>query len=67
MAVIQFSIPSNDYVVLVERAAALGISEHQLAKYLALLSTATDDEVLTYRQRAASTRADKRLRARPIG
>lgn len=46
MAVIQYYLNGRQYADLVDRAELLGLSEHQLAKHLALLSTATDADVL---------------------
>ena len=70
---LQFSVPSDIYLALVERGAAYGLSEHLVAKYLVLhgLSAGVRDEALLLVQReAAQTRAaalrTKRT-VRPIG
>ena len=68
MAVIQFSIPSELYVKLVERAAALGISEHQLAKQLTIIGEPqiSDEEIYLHQRAVAGRRAERRTRARPL-
>ena len=46
MAVIQYYLSDRQFADLVERAEPLGLSSHQLAKHLALLSEATDSDVM---------------------
>lgn len=70
MAVIQFSVPSDVYVQLVERGAEVGLSENQFAKALTLigLEQHSNAEVLKEVNLAKRARAESRLRAtiRPI-
>ena len=67
MAVIQYSINSETYVNLVERGRKLGLSEHQVAKYIMLAaSDITDDQVLTLAQATKRASMERKTRARPL-
>ena len=66
MAIVQFSVTADTYVNLVERAARLGMSEHQLAKCLAGLADVTDEDILQYKRALYGKRSEGRNRARPL-
>ena len=66
MAVIQFSIDSQVFLSLMERAARLGMSEHQLAKCLVGLADVTDEEILLHKRNQYAKRLESRSRARPL-
>ena len=68
MAVIQFSIDSDTYLLLLEQGKRLGLSEHQVAKYLTLLGTesATDEDILALVHTKNLRRAARIQRAQPI-
>jgi len=70
---IQFSVPAEEYVKLLERGNRLGLSEHQFAKAVVQLAadTTSDEDILETRRRQASARAtslrERLTRVRPIG
>ena len=68
MAVIQFSVPTDVYMRLVERGRVLGLSEHQVAKYLTILGHEDiSDEALLACVRDTKREAMKgKLRAKPL-
>ena len=68
MAIIQFSVPADVYVALVERGRALGMSEHQVAKYAMLLvyENAADEAILERMRNAKRDQMRNKTRARPL-
>ena len=68
MAVIQYSTNSDTFIELVERGRRLGLSEHQIAKYIMLvrLAEVTDDEILTAVRETNRRAMDRKTRARPL-
>ena len=68
MAIIQFSVPADVYVTLVERGRALGISEHQVAKYAMLLAydNAADEDILERMRNTKREQMRNKTRARPL-
>lgn len=63
MAVIQYYLSDRQFADLVERAEPLGLSSHQLAKHLALLSSASDSEVMMSMRKS---RKKETPRVRPL-
>ena len=68
MPVIQFSIDTEYYLLLLERGKRLGLSEHQVAKYQTILGcdSATDEDILDLVRSKAQYKANRKTRAQPI-
>ena len=75
MPVIQFSIPTDVYLQLLDLARVTGLSEHQVAKYLttAYLDIDTNvgatvaEAVLEQRRAYQRHNLDRKQRAKPLG
>ena len=66
MAVIQYYLNGRQYADFVNRAEVLGISEHQLAKLLALSSNATDADVMDMARKLQMDKRGSKRSVRPL-